>query len=82
MGVTITLAFAFTEGAFETAIEEVPLQKLVSLPAYLKATAKGNHVESQVQPSCKTRPHTLHHQMVFKCHVLSQLSEFAYHVGC
>lgn len=44
MGTAITLVFAFIEGAFETAIEEGPLQKIVSLPAYLKATAKGNHV--------------------------------------
>lgn len=39
-----TLVFAVTEEAFETATEEVPLQKVVSLPAYLKATAQGNHV--------------------------------------
>lgn len=50
MGTAITLIFAFTEGAFETAIKEVRLQKIVSLPAYLKATAK----ETTCNPRCSS----------------------------
>lgn len=48
METAITLVFAFIEGAFETAIEEGPLQKIVSVPAYLKATQR----ETTCNPRC------------------------------